>query len=96
MLVNSIVNYIAQYYVELGGCDVLAFTAGLGENAISFREHILEKLKPLGITMDKEKNNFRGELKEITGQDSIAKVYVVPTNEELMIALETLRIIEQS
>ncbi len=94
MLVNSIVKYIAQYYVELGGCDILAFTAGLGENAIDFRARIVEKLAPLGITMDTSKNDFRGELREITGKDSKTKVYVIPTNEELMIALDTLRLIE--
>ncbi len=94
MLVNSIVKYIAQYYVELGGCDMLVFTAGLGENAIDFRERIVEKLRPLGITMDKEKNNFRGEVREITGKGSTSKVYVIPTDEELMIALDTTRIIK--
>lgn len=96
LLVNSIVKYIAEYYVELGGCDMLVFTAGLGENAVEFREKIVSRLKPLGITIDKEKNNFRGELREISGSDSNTQVYVIPTNEELMIALDTLRIIENS
>ncbi len=96
LLVNSIVKYIAQYYVELGGCDILVFTAGLGENAISFRQHIVEKLEPLGITIDPKKNDFRSELKEISKDDSKVKVYVIPTDEELMIAEETLRIIENS
>ena len=94
MYVRKIVNYIAQYYVELGGCDILVFTAGLGENAIDFRASVLTRLAPLGIIFDPDKNNFRGETREISHKDSPTKIYVIPTNEELMIALETLRIIQ--
>ncbi len=94
ILINSIVKYIAQYYVELGGCDMLVFTAGLGENAIDFRANVLTRLAPLGIIFDPDKNNFRGETREISHKDSPTKIYVIPTNEELMIALETLRIIQ--
>ena len=66
------------------------------ENAIDFRAQIVEKLRPLGITIDQEKNNFRGELREMTGENSTARVFVIPTDEELMIALDTLRVIENS
>ena len=92
-LVQTVVNYIAQYYVELGGIDCLCFTAGIGENGPAVREAICEKLACLGITIDVSKNNFRGELREISKDNADIKVYVVPTNEELMIAKDTLALI---
>lgn len=93
--VKTVVDYIAMYYVELGGIDVLCFTAGLGENAIPVREMICDKLACLGIKIDKEKNNTRGELVELSTDDSSAKVFVVPTNEELMIALDTYELVNK-
>ncbi len=99
MYVNRIVSYIAQYYVELDGkVDALVFTAGLGENAREFRENIVSKLSSLGIVLDKEENNkIAGYLDKnegiISTDDSKVPVYVVPTNEELMIALDTYNII---
>ena len=86
-------NYIATYYVELGGADVITFTAGIGENSIATRRDIVEKLACLGIKLDLERNNVRGELKKISSDDSSCLVYVVPTNEELMIATDTLDLI---
>ena len=94
MFVNSVVKYIAQYYVELGGCDVLAFTAGIGEKSISTRLEIVEALACLGIKLDVEENNVRGEFKCISSKDSTSMVYLVPTNEELMIAMDTLSLIK--
>jgi len=94
MFVNSVVKYIAQYYVELGGCDVLAFTAGIGENSIDTREEIVEQLSCLGIKIDVEANNVRGEVKCVSSKDSSSLVYVIPTNEELMIAMDTLALIK--
>ena len=94
MFVNSVVKYIAQYYVELGGCDVLAFTAGIGEKSISTRLEIVEALACLGIKLDVEENNVRGEFKCISSKDSTSTVYLVPTNEELMIAMDTLSLIK--
>ena len=91
---QCVVNYIASYYVELGGCDIICFTAGLGENGPAVRSRIIEKLACLGIKLDLEKNNTRGEEKEISADDSSVKVFVVPTNEELMIAEDTLAVIE--
>ena len=91
---QCVVNYIASYYVELGGCDIICFTAGLGENGPAVRSRIIEKLACLGIKLDLEKNNTRGEEKEISSDDSSVKVFVVPTNEELMIAEDTLAVIE--
>lgn len=92
---RTVVSYIAQYYVLLGGVDVLVFTAGIGENNMGIRENIVEKLSCLGIKMDREKNNFRGEIRKINTNDSKALVYVIPANEELMIARDTLSFINR-
>lgn len=93
IFVNTVVKYIANYYVELEGIDALVFTAGLGENSSPARHDIVSKLGILGISIDEEKNNITGEEVELTGKDSKVKVYAIPTNEELMIALETLNLI---
>ena len=92
--VQTVVNYIAQYYVELGGCDIICFTAGLGENASEARLAIMEKLLCLGVKVDLEKNQVRGEEIQVSSNDSSILCYVIPTNEELMIAKETLRLIK--
>ena len=91
--VKTVVNYIAQYYVELGGCDILCFTAGLGENASEARLAIMEKLACLGVKVDLEKNQIRGEEVKLTTDDSSIICYSIPTKEELMIALDTLSLI---
>lgn len=89
MYVNKIVKYIAEYYVELGGADAIVFTAGVGENSISTRKQIVDKLACLGIKLDEERNNVRGEVSLISTDDSSVKVYVIPTDEEVMIARDT-------
>lgn len=94
MFVNSVIKYIAQYYVLLGHVDVIAFTAGIGEKSISTRSDIIERLAPLGIELDPEENNVRGKFKKISSKKSSVDVYVVPTNEELMIAEDTLNLIK--
>ena len=94
MFVNSVIKYIAQYYVLLGHADVIAFTAGIGENSISTRSDIIERLAPLGIEIDPEENNVRGKFKKISSKKSSVDIYVVPTNEELMIAEDTLNLIK--
>ena len=94
MFVNSVVKYIAEYYVEMNGCDVIVFTAGIGENSAATREAIAEKLKILGVEIDKEANNVRGELTCLSTKKSKIKLYLVPTNEELMIARDTLALIK--
>lgn len=101
MCVNRIVDYIAKYYVLLeGNVDAITFTAGLGENAREFRESIINKLDCLGIKIDKEKNMEIASYKDIhegiiSADDSKIPVYVIPTNEELMIALDTYNIINK-
>ena len=92
--VQRIVDYIAQYYVRLGGADVIAFTAGVGENSPILRKLVCEKLACLGLKLDEEKNNVRGKLAKISADDSKVAVYVIPTDEELMIARDTLELIK--
>ena len=84
---------IGAYIAALGGIDVIVFTAGVGENSDVNREGILEGLEFFGIELDKEKNKNNGVLTEISKDSSKVKVYVVPTNEELMIAKETLELL---
>ena len=93
--VKTVVDYIAMYYVELGGVDTIAFTAGLGENAIPVRKMICEKLACLGVVIDEEKNNIRGEEVKLSTDSSKIDVYVIPTNEELMIAEDTYNLINK-
>ena len=93
--VRRIVDYIAQYYVLLGGCDMIVLTAGVGENNIEIRKEICDKLAPLGVELDTEKNAIRGEMVKITTDSSKIPVYVIPTNEELMIARETNRLLNR-
>ena len=93
MYVRRIVDYIAKYYVELGGCDAIVFTAGVGENSVSVRRQVVEALSVLGVELDEEKNNIRGSIQKISTSNSSIKVYVIPTDEELMIARDTLNLI---
>ena len=95
MYVKRIVEYIAKYYVLLGGCDAIIFTAGVGENSAMTRKQVLDKLSILGVKIDDEANNVRGVEQKITADDSKIPAYVVPTNEELMIAKDTYSLILQ-
>ena len=87
--VRKIVDFIAKYYVEMGGCDGIIFTAGVGENSILTREAILKDLEVLGIKLDKERNNVRGKETLISADDSSIPVYIIPTDEELVMARDT-------
>ena len=90
-----VAQYIAKYGVSMNGIDVIAFTAGIGENQINIRKMICENLEWLGVKIDLEKNNCRGEEVEISTPDSKIKVLIVPTNEELVIARDTKQIVEK-
>ena len=85
-------KYIGAYMVALGGCDAISFTAGIGENDKLIRENICKQLEFLGVKIDKERNDVRGKMQLISADDSKIKVFLIPTNEELMIARETLRL----
>lgn len=89
MYVQKIIDYIAMYYFELGGVDAIAFSAGVGENSIRTRVDIMEGLKVLGVIPDYEANNCRGEEVLVTTSESAVPCYVVPTDEEIMIARDT-------
>ena len=89
----EIAAFIAKYAVAMNGIDYIVFTGGVGENQINIRKGICEKLEFMGVKIDADSNNMRGEEKEISKLDSKVKVYVVPTNEELMIARETKRLV---
>ncbi|WP_066502996.1 acetate/propionate family kinase [Abyssisolibacter fermentans] len=86
---NRVKKYIGAYAAIMGGVDAIVFTAGLGENSISMREQICEGLDFLGVKVDSDKNNVRGEEVVVSTDDAKVKVLVVPTNEELMIARDT-------
>lgn len=88
-----VAKYVGSYAAAMNGVDVIAFTAGIGENVCLVREKVCEYLGYLGIKLDKEANATRGEEIEISTVDSKVKVYVVPTNEELAIARETVALV---
>ena len=85
---------IAAYAGAMGGVDVIVFTAGIGENSSITRREILRGLEFFGFTINDEKNELRGHIQEISNEDSKVKVYVVPTNEELMIARDTAKLVK--
>ena len=89
----AVASYIAKYAVAMNGIDYIVFTGGIGENQINIRKGICEKLTFRGVDVDADANNMRGEEKVISKPDSKVKVYVIPTNEELMIAKETQRLV---
>lgn len=93
--VRRIVNYIAQYYVLLGGVDAIVFTAAVGENLDVIRGEICNKLSCLGVEIDSKLNGVCKEITKISTDDSDIDVYVIPANEELMIARETLNLIDR-
>ena len=89
----SVASFIAKYAVAMNGIDSIIFTGGVGENQINIRKGICEQLKFMGVELDNEKNQIRSEEKLISKDTSKVKVYVIPTNEELMIAKETQKLI---
>ena len=91
---STVAQYIARYAVKLGGIDVLVFTGGIGENQIQIRRTICEQLAFVGLEIDTEKNNIKGEEREISTNISKIKAYVIPTDEEMMIANETMHLVK--
>lgn len=94
MRTYEIIKFIGGYVAALGGVDAIVFTAGVGENQQSIRSDVLEGLAYLGIRVDYEANKARGEEVEITTPDSAVRSFVIPTNEELVIARDTRAIVE--
>ena len=93
-LCYSIIKYIGSYVAAMNGVDAIAFTGGIGENAIPVRETVVKSLEYLGIKLDEEANQTRGENKVISTADSKVKVAIVPTNEELAICQETAELVK--
>lgn len=86
-------KYVGAYAAALGGCDCLVFTAGVGENSDTMRARICSGLEYMGVKIDPEKNKTRGVEALISAEDSKVKVWVIPTNEELMIAQDTAELV---
>lgn len=86
-------KFIGAYIAVMGGADAIVFTAGIGENGVNTRRNICSFLNGLGISIDDEKNNVMGQFREITAEGSKARVFVIPTDEELVIARDTRRIV---
>ena len=93
MYFYRIKKYIGAYAAAMGGLDVIVFTAGVGENQISMRSEVCKGLEFLGVKFDEAKNNVRGEEAVISADDSKVKVVVIPTDEELMIATDTMNLL---
>lgn len=89
----QILKFVGSYVAAMNGVDAIAFTAGIGENDPELRAYICENLGYLGVKIDNEKNHIRGEEIKISTNDSKVNVYVIPTNEELAIARDTLALI---
>ena len=87
--IYEVKKFIGAYTTVMGGVDAIVFTAGIGENSIDLRRKICEGLEYMGIKMDAEKNNVRGKEADVSAADSKVKIFVIPTNEELMIAMDT-------
>ncbi len=90
---KRIADYISSYHNYIGGADAIIFTAGIGENAKETRKNIIDRLSTFGAKIDDERNNCRGVEQLISADDSKIKVYVIPTNEEVMIARDTLSLL---
>ena len=91
----EVAKYVGSYAAAMNGVDMITFTAGVGENSASMRARICEYLGYLGVKLDPERNKLRGQEMEISAPDSKVKVYVIPTNEELMIARDTLELVSK-
>ena len=96
MFAYEVVKFIGSYVAAMNGVDAIIFTAGIGENSISMREAITKDMEFLGTKIDKEKNNIRCVEKEISADGSKVKLFVIPTNEELVIARDTKTIVVRS
>ncbi|ANK59927.1 acetate/propionate family kinase [Loigolactobacillus backii] len=92
IFVNRIQKYVGSYVAEMGGVDALVFTAGIGENDMTMRKRIIDGLGYFGAKIDDERNNVMAQERIISTDDSKTKVLLVPTNEELMIARDVVRL----
>ncbi len=89
---KRIADYVASYWLYLGGCDAICFTAGMGENLKHLRLNVAKRLAPLGVKIDEQLNDTFSDERLISTKDSKIKLYIIPTNEEVMIARDTVRV----
>lgn len=89
---KRIADYIGAYFLALGGIDAIVFTAGIGENSKHTRAEVIKRISAIGIELDEKANNVRGVIREITTKNSKVKAFIIPTDEELMIARDTVRL----
>ena len=94
LFTKTIAQFVAKYAVSLKGIDCIVFTGGIGENQINIRRKICENLEWMGVKLDLDKNNVRSEERKISSNDSKIDIYIIPTNEELVIARDTKAIVE--
>ena len=87
--IYEVKKFIGAYATTMGGVDAIVFTAGIGENSIDLRRQICSDLEYMGVKIDAEKNNVRGKEVDVSADDSKVRIFVIPTNEELMIAMDT-------
>ena len=87
-----IADYVAAYAASLGRVDAICFTAGVGENAIFTRQLVAKRLGIFGVEIDEERNFVRGQERLISTDDSKVRIWLLPTNEEVMIARDTVRL----
>ena len=92
--VESVRQFIGSYLVILGGCDALIFTGGIGENGAAIREMICRNLEWAGIALDPQKNQTRGKETQISKDDSRAQIWIMPTNEELIVARQAVAVLQ--
>ena len=92
--IYEVKKFIGAYSTAMGGVDAIVFTAGIGENSCDLRASICEGLEYMGVKMDAEKNKVRGKETDVSAADSKVKIFVIPTNEELMIAKDTEEIVK--
>ena len=90
---TSVIRYVGQYITELKGVDAITFTAGIGENSPEVRAAVLSQLGYLGVQLDETQNKVRGQLAEITTPNSSIRAFVIPTDEERMIAQDVQRLL---
>lgn len=94
LFTKTIAQFIAKYAVSLKGLDTIVFTGGIGENQINIRKKICENLEWMGVKIDLEKNNVRSEETKISTEDSKIEVFIIPTDEEMVIARDTKALVE--
>ena len=94
LFTKTIAQFVAKYAVTLKGLDALVFTGGIGENQIGIRKKICEDLEWMGVKINQEKNNVKGEQVEISAKDAKIRTFIIPTNEELVIARDTKRLVK--